>query len=314
MLPLDSKGFSVYRSFISSDFCDQVVQEIDDQIDKMASELNCDRNDFLSVVNRWSSEYLLSKKTYHAFLAYISKELNKVVECQESAVIYKSSCSSRGTVCHQDVSYAFDKPYDFSTWISLSDISVSEGVMQFLPYSQLKKITTAVDFWQPDFVDDMKLSDEWIKHHISINTKKGDALFFDSRLWHGSGDNISGKERWAIVFRWKSKSKSNITDIPKPDVVDFGMWNCGEKTKSILQNKYKMISGGYIDSYVSLLDSWVVLLQNDHYVIPDVNKALAIDALNELRILEIASVRYGGGDSHGRIYAKLWRHLLRFII
>ncbi|WP_409014043.1 phytanoyl-CoA dioxygenase family protein [Arsenophonus sp.] len=41
---------------------------------------------------------------------------------------------------HQDISYSRDDPYEFSLWLALQDVNLSDGVLEFLPYSQKIKL------------------------------------------------------------------------------------------------------------------------------------------------------------------------------
>ncbi|MFP4002372.1 MAG: phytanoyl-CoA dioxygenase family protein [Alphaproteobacteria bacterium] len=52
------------------------------------------------------------------------------------------------------------------------------------------------------------------KEAVPINSRAGDIVIWDSRLWHGTTDNRSGNTRWAIVAtfcRWWMKQHWNIT-------------------------------------------------------------------------------------------------------
>lgn len=57
-------------------------------------------------------------------------------------------------------------------------------------------------------------SPEDLKDAIPIISKKGDIVVWDSRLWHGTTGNISGKTRWSLIAtfcRWWVKQNYDIT-------------------------------------------------------------------------------------------------------
>jgi len=94
-----------------------------------------------------------------------------------------------------------------------------------------------------------------LKDAIPIPSKAGDVVIWDSRLWHGTTANISGKTRWAMVatfVRWWIKQVSNVTGSLPKDIYE----RLNNKEKSILgfcsippDNEFKGIDmkAGYDD-------------------------------------------------------------------
>jgi hypothetical protein len=62
-------------------------------------------------------------------------------------------------------------------------------------------------------------SSSWLDKSITVYSKPGDVLIWDSRLWHGAGANTSGGTRWAIIAtfsRWWIKQTYNMPEsFPK---------------------------------------------------------------------------------------------------
>jgi ectoine hydroxylase-related dioxygenase (phytanoyl-CoA dioxygenase family) len=72
-----------------------------------------------------------------------------------------------------------------------------------------------------------------LKDAIPIRSKAGDAVIWDSRLWHGTTENIGGRTRWAIIatfVRWWIKQFSNVSGSLPRDI--YGKLT--DKEKSIL--------------------------------------------------------------------------------
>jgi ectoine hydroxylase-related dioxygenase (phytanoyl-CoA dioxygenase family) len=59
-----------------------------------------------------------------------------------------------------------------------------------------------------------KYTDRELTKRIPIIAKAGDIVMWDSRLWHGTLDNISGKSRWVLIAtftRWWVKQSMDMT-------------------------------------------------------------------------------------------------------
>lgn len=58
------------------------------------------------------------------------------------------------------------------------------------------------------------VAQEQRKEAISLETKSGDLVFWDSRIWHGTNTNLSGASRWSLIgtfVRWWIKQGYKIT-------------------------------------------------------------------------------------------------------
>ena len=59
-----------------------------------------------------------------------------------------------------------------------------------------------------------KYTDRDMKNVTQLHAKAGDVLIWDSRLWHGTLENKTGKSRWALIAtfsRWWIKQSMDIT-------------------------------------------------------------------------------------------------------
>ena len=161
---------------------------------------------------------------------------------KKSNVICKTADLVDAVPFHQDISYSPDNPYHFSVWLALNDVDETSGALQIIKNSHNWEIKPAVDFWSPYFVDkySAKLANQ---QTITLGISPGDAIVFNSRLWHGSGGNLDAKDRFAYVTRWVIKNKE-FPVIPKPKPLIFGMFNCGLLTEDILKKSLL-----YFDKY-----------------------------------------------------------------
>lgn len=72
-----------------------------------------------------------------------------------------------------------------------------------------------------------------IQESIPVYSKRGDVVIWDSRLWHGTTDNNSGKTRWSVIAtfaRWWIKQHFNITDNLPQEIFE----KLTDKQKAIL--------------------------------------------------------------------------------
>ena len=61
------------------------------------------------------------------------------------------------------------------------------------------------------------------KRAVPIESKAGDVVIWDSRLWHGTTKNLSGQTRWAIVAtfcRWWIKQHFNLTQTTPQEIYE----------------------------------------------------------------------------------------------
>lgn len=188
-------------------------------------------------------------------------------------------------------------------------VTLETGPLHVLPRSHLDSIEPPVDFWKNDFVDTMVNSKRWIDEHVEIPLDAGDAIIFDSRLWHGSPPSKIGGDRFAIVSRWNRVGFSFEQVIPsrKPDTSTFGMWTAGEFTKKGLEK----FNGQQLDSCNETVDLAINKLLSGAKFSGDVEGA--VKQLSLLKILNMASQKHNAGDSQGVVYPNIWSQVLRFL-
>jgi ectoine hydroxylase-related dioxygenase (phytanoyl-CoA dioxygenase family) len=133
---------------------------------------------------------------------------------------YGARSSNKGLPLHIDsfVPYKGDHVIAMQCAIVLEDQNINNGCTTVVPGSHLSGQYASQDSQ---------------KDALPIESKAGDIVIWDSRLWHGTTDNNSGKTRWSIVatfVRWWIKQHFNITDNLPQDI--FAQLT--DKQKSIL--------------------------------------------------------------------------------
>lgn len=312
---LQEKGFVQLYALLDAKFCEELYGIIRKRLSLLSQTHGCKNEDeYFSVINRWPLTSVLDTQSVSAIINSIRTKIEVILQEKESFeafeidVLYKSKVAALATPVHQDISYVWQKPYAFSTWIGLTEVKMKDSPLQFLPNSHRDTIRPAVDFWQPDFIDNIRLSSRWQQASMTIPTSPGDGFLFSSRILHASQAHYSEQERLAIVIRWGNKS-SLKTAVPPPLKVPFGMWNCGKITEELLLKSLKKIYTYDASDMRTAISQWLNKLEK-HSLPFSCNDKLAIEALKKLKILNDACQTYRGGDSQGIVYPQLWHAFL----
>ncbi|WMY94681.1 MAG: phytanoyl-CoA dioxygenase family protein (plasmid) [Arsenophonus sp.] len=308
-------GIIVLNQAISKELIFFINKKINFSIETYANELNYDAKDYLKVVSRWAFPCEMIKIFLHSIklqLINIASEfIGMPVRLHKINIISKSAYSDLPIPCHQDIAYSENDPYEFSLWLALQDVNIYDGVLEFLPCSHNNKIEPAVDFWAPDFIDKKQNSNEWKKYSIKVPVKAGDIIIFDSKIWHRSDKNISGKYRFALVTRWSRISYKSSINIPKKIPAHFGMWTCSKITQSLLKKGLEKLFNKTVTNELNkIINIWQTTLIAKKKLPFDLDINQAKKSLQEILILNYAAIHHNGGDAQGIIYSHLWKNLL----
>lgn len=314
---LETNGFFIIKNLISLDLLTWHLSNIRSEIANSAWQLGVSVPDYLNCTGRWATPSQITHTISNLLNDTIKDKLTKLLQCQiqhkKSNVICKTADLIDAVPFHQDISYSSDDPYHFSVWLALNDVNEASGALQIIKNSHVWKIKPAVDFWSPYFVN--KYSDKLTNQKIvTLPISAGDAIVFDSKLWHGSGKNLDAKDRFAYVTRWIIKDKI-FPIIPKPKPLIFGMFNCGLLTESILK-KYLLSFNNQYDieekNKEELIRICLFYLESNSDNL-EIDPVQASNDLSKLLILNQASILHNAGDISGKIYKNLWFSLLKFL-
>jgi hypothetical protein len=282
-------GYLILKNGVEIGTVNNLKKSINYGLEIFAQELQTTFDSYTSCTGRWAAP---SRLFENAILPILNNELQTILEynlgkpiaLKKQNIICKNKYIAKLVPFHQDISYSYNDPYSFSFWLSLDDVIEGMGELIVLEGSHKWPIEPPVDFWSPFFKDNKWHSyNEQVKR-IYLNA--GDGLIFDSRLWHGSLENIKLANRYAYVTRWFFENYK-APEIPSPIYSEFGMWNCYDQT--ILKCKK--------------------FLQTEHVL----SFKDAICALQNLLILHCASDLHNAGDLCGNIYKEVWLKFLRYI-
>ncbi|MBA3663514.1 MAG: phytanoyl-CoA dioxygenase family protein [Bacteroidetes bacterium] len=108
---------------------------------------------------------------------------------------------------HQDFRTTQGSADSVVVWIPLVDIPEELGALEIIPASHLQGL---LEYENTNDYHTLKSTNE--KDFISIEVKKGDALFFSTLLVHRSGNNITDKIRWSCHFRYNNIYDKSFID------------------------------------------------------------------------------------------------------
>jgi len=108
---------------------------------------------------------------------------------------------------HRDTRYwSFASPELVTVWLALGDEDERNGVLRVIPGSH--KVTLA-----PEQLDALEFlveahpaSQALLQRIVPLSLHRGDVLFFDSRLFHSAGRNVSDAVKLSVAFAYHGAS------------------------------------------------------------------------------------------------------------
>ncbi|MDF3047868.1 MAG: hypothetical protein K0R73_986 [Candidatus Midichloriaceae bacterium] len=310
-----TNGFIILENVVPPLQAEILKRQIKKQLEIHAQEIGVSLSDYLYCTGRWASPSKVvddvGKEIDSALHQKLENLLERKVEIEKSNIICKNSYVRDAVPLHQDIAYSPEDPYHFSLWLALNDVCAQSGPLQFITGSHKWGIKPAVDFWSPDNKLDSSLKKKYANRLQTIQLKQGDAVTFDSRLWHGSIKSYKGYDRYAYVSRWKFHGHL-FPRIPKIKPCNFGMWNCHQMTNDILWKGLQLLNSNTVEdsNFLELLSTWKNLLMKNPNLIIGIDPKKAWHALECVRILHMATGKYYAGDLTGKIYRNLLTSLL----
>jgi ectoine hydroxylase-related dioxygenase (phytanoyl-CoA dioxygenase family) len=303
------KGYVVAQGILNASMAKELKERIKSQIGDCAQQLGYTTKDYLSAVSRWVAPSPVTSPvdlyTLNTLEQAAQSFAGKPVQLKKMNVICKNAHCTGSIAYHQDICYSPEEPYEFSIWLALDDVPLSSAPLEVIPSSHLLPLKPAIDFWSPHYEEDPSLKPSALK----LPVKAGDAIFFDSRLWHGSGNNKAPSSRYALVTRWVSEGWGANQSIPTIEPDFFGMWTCGAMTEKLLSQGLKILYNISISNFIKLIDTWTQIIQEN--TLPFViNVGSTLESFKNLKILHLAHKYHHGGDAIGIVYKSLWHTLL----
>lgn len=134
-------------------------------------------------------------------------------QSHHNCIMTKQPGFSSATLWHQDNRYwSFDRQNLISVWLALGDETRSNGCLRVIPGSHEMEIEPgrfdAALFLRTDVPENKAL----LSRARPVELRRGDVLFFHSRLFHAAGRNLTGETKYSLVFTYHECSNRPIRD------------------------------------------------------------------------------------------------------
>jgi hypothetical protein len=147
--------------------------------------------------------YGLRRRIYEGISAILNPRLQRIASGYgiflASFVTKKANSTTGKLQPHQDYSLV-DQSKDIvlNVWVPLCDVDIHNGCMRMVDYSQRFDHICATSH-NPSVYSDLipELEADYL---TTIPMKAGEALIFDARVLHATGENETSKERPAVLF------------------------------------------------------------------------------------------------------------------
>lgn len=225
-------GFLVCRNFATTERCDELLSISRDHLgQKLAPiEYEVDVRYPGSPVNhdaKGADTARRLRKAYSRHEAFrrwaTSSEVGSVLrrlfvadsirlsQCHHNCIMTKCPGYSSATAWHQDNRYwSFDQENLISVWLALGDEYPGNGSLQVIPGTHQEEFDAgrldAALFLRPELAENQTL----LSQSRSLSLKRGDVLFFHSRLFHAAGRNETDRTKFSLVFTYHEDSNRPI--------------------------------------------------------------------------------------------------------
>ena len=268
-------------------------REIDEAIDQVASKVGLTADLVNQLCSTWDDQAGFVhnaassvEPALAAALAVTPEFADESFERQEASLFVGSYSRGDSTHAHQDIAYRWNRPqrrYAMTTWLALDQCDGSSGALLFSRAAS-NCIEIRQDFLSSDFID-RATTPTWITGQIVAAVQPGDAVVFDSHVWHAAAGFSNPGQRRALAVRWRSASgQEHERTIPEPviDASRFGIDTAGALLKSAILQAYPYSTNAMQHTSLQHCVDWVIAKNSN------LAQDLGTAALNSLRQLSRA--------------------------
>ena len=316
------EGFCVLSSALPPEVAADLLCAFESDLQLWAADCELPLQTYLGVVNKWSHWNSRVASMTETIAPILRPKVEAVLQSEAwpvgSTIFRKSRQASRGTHAHQDLSYAWrpgSQLFSCTTWVALTPASASP--LEMLPASHKHGIEAAVDFLDPEF-EDKANSPEWKDRAVTVQVDPGDAVLFDSRLWH-SAAACSGDLRVALAITWATPAGPDgavpgeyprwpASALPPPAVAPkdgFGMDTVGSQLKLALR---QLALPCEAESSTALIKAIFQSPKRPLDQLP--HPALAEELLLKFLDMRKAVLKHGAAGQNGRLFESLYQEVI----
>ena len=315
-------GFCILSSALPPEVAADMLHAFESDLKLWAADCELPLRTYLAVVNKWSHWNSRVASMTETIAPILRPQVEAILQSEAwpvgSTIFRKSRQASRGTHAHQDLSYAWrpgSQLFSCTTWVALTPASASP--LEMLPGSHKHGIKAAVDFLDPAF-EDKANSAEWKDRAVTLQVDPGDAVLFDSRLWH-SAAACSGDLRVALAITWATPAGPDgvvpgqyprwpARDLPPPVVAPkdgFGMDTVGSQLKLALRH---LAFPCEAESSTALIKAIFSSPQRPLDQLP--HPRIAEELLLKFLDMRKAVLKHGAAGQNGRLFECLYEEVI----
>ena len=220
------KGYTILPSVIPQEYIEQCIPKIEHIYEKQKLEFGEDNLKAISELD----VVRLPLAYDETFLAFIHQAVimdilqaifqNKFILHLQNAIINRPQTEHHQTSWHRDIpyqEYTTSKPIALNVLYCLSPFNAQTGATKILPYSHLRENFPSIEFAE--------------HHAVYVEANAGDAVIFDSWLYHRASVNTSDIVRYGLNHVFTLPILKQQIDIPK---AMKGKYNDTEPLKTLL--------------------------------------------------------------------------------
>ena len=143
---------------------------------------------------------------------------SKAYYLYRSTSIFKNSDISSKTFWHQDMTYWKGKPNKLTIWISLNKANKQNGSPHYIPGSQNKSYKHVIK--GDGKIPLLEAQDINESQKVIIEVEIGDIIIHGPYVLHGSEENISGEQRYAVIFTYQPTTDTSHHRSGLPELIE----------------------------------------------------------------------------------------------
>ena len=153
---------------------------------------------------------------------FVTPILNQLIgpnlEFLSAKAVYKNSKTIFGSPFHQDWFY-WNGESKISVWIALDDATAANGCLIFVPGTHTRVFPMESDTTTSrGFTNTISDSNLAGLPRVTLDVKRGDAVFFHDLAVHGSHENTSRADRWSLISTYRDAS------VVDPSLLETNLW------------------------------------------------------------------------------------------
>ena len=148
---------------------------------------------------------------------------SKAYNLYRSTSIFKNSEVSKKTIWHQDMTYWKGKPNKLTAWISLNKMNKRDGSTHYIPGSQNKSYKHIVK--EQGKISLFEAQNVKESQKVITEVDMGDIIIHGPYVLHGSEENVSGKQRYAIIFTYQPTTDNSHHRNGPPKMIEENVIN-----------------------------------------------------------------------------------------